>query len=296
MKLLYWKSPANNFGDYLNLWLWKQLIPGVLDEDESIAFVGIGTLLNDMLHDCMPKARRFAIFSSGVGYGRDFGENPLMIPKVKVDDSWKIYCLRGPLSAQALGVSCELAVTDGALLLRRLFKASNPKVNKLAFMPHLEQAQRGSKAWKSVCEQIGFGYIDPRWSIEQVLSSISQTEILLTEAMHGAIVGDALRVPWIPLRTNVRVLGFKWWDWCLSIGLQYQPRNVVNVTDLAEAGIDSLARHWAKKKLAAIQLAYIAKTQRPFLSDDTHIENLTVELEKRLQQFKDDVAKGHYCE
>lgn len=43
MKLFYYE-PGNNFGDQLNPWLWQKLIPGILDNDETNTFVGIGTL------------------------------------------------------------------------------------------------------------------------------------------------------------------------------------------------------------------------------------------------------------
>lgn len=289
MKLFYYKARNGNFGDDLNAWLWQQLIPDLFDDDESTAFFGIGTVINDRLYERVPEAKKIVVFGSGVGYGKQHLTN---LPKV--DDSWKIYCLRGPLSAQALGVSPELAVTDGALLIRRLYKATGNKTSRFAYMPHVDQAERGGKAWKSVCDQLGFGYIDPRWSREEVLSSISQTEVLLTEAMHGAIVADALRVPWVPIQTNsTKILGFKWWDWCLSVGVEYQPRNLVELTD--PKGIRSSIRHWRKRKTAVEEFSRMTKSLKPTLSDDTRIERLTVALEEKLQHLKNDVAARYFC-
>jgi succinoglycan biosynthesis protein ExoV len=302
MKLFYYRYPegSSNFGDHLNPWLWEQLLPDILDEDENTIFVGIGTVLNS---DLLPKAHRTAVFSSGVGYGT--------LPKV--ESSWSIYCVRGPLSAQALGVRNELAVTDGAILVRRLFNTTNRKVTRFAYMPHYSHAEYGGQTWNSICKDLGFGYIDPRWPVEQVLSSINQTEILLTEAMHGAIVADAFRVHWIPINTGPHILDFKWQDWCLSVDVEYQPRYIspphlrlpwsrpgkkryaaVWEEQPPEIGVRSSVRHWVKKKLVAAQLNHIAKTSPPTLSSDTRIEQLTVELEERLQQFRDDVAAGYF--
>ncbi|MEQ9233297.1 polysaccharide pyruvyl transferase family protein [Coleofasciculus sp. E2-BRE-01] len=300
MKLYYCKYPdgRQNFGDQLNLWLWEKLIPGVLDEDESIAFVGLGTLINDALPRRTPRAKQRVIFSTGAGQEKGMPE---------IDESYKIYCLRGPLSAQAIGLPTELAVTDGAILLRRLVKINNRKIHKFAYMPHYNFA---GEAWKSVCEELGFGYIDPSWSTDKVLSSINNTEILLSEAMHGAIVADALRVPWIPIVTHPTILALKWQDWCLSIGVEYQPvqmkrlhqpRNTAGgwakVSDSKNVDIlkpARLARDWIRQKSAASQLIRIAKSVRPTLSSDTHIENVTVELEERLQQFRNDVEAGYF--
>ncbi|MBD1942613.1 polysaccharide pyruvyl transferase family protein [Coleofasciculus sp. FACHB-712] len=294
MKLFYYKFPneVRNFGDDLNPWLWEKLIPGVLDEDESTAFFGIGTIINDRLHERTPKARKIVVFSSGVGYGKSNMKN---LPKI--DSSWNIYCLRGPLSAQALGVSTEFAVADGALLVRRLFNPSGRKVNKFAYMPHISTAESSSTTWKSICEQLGFGYIDPRWSTEEVLSKISETEVLLTEAMHGAIIADALRVPWITVLSSNVIRPFKWQDWCASIGKEYQPIGIMPISDISkQANLRTSIRYWFKKKQAAVQLVQIAKTSRPNLSDETHLERLTIQLEERLQKFKDDVEAGLFYE
>jgi succinoglycan biosynthesis protein ExoV len=311
MKLFYYKRPdaTNNFGDALNPWLWNQLLPGVFDEDETTAFVGLGTLLNNLLPNRVPKARRIVVFSSGVGY-----EKSLAVLK----DSWDIYCLRGPLSARRLSLPAKFAVADGAILVRRLFKPVGHQVNRFAFMPHVHHANYAGASWKSICEEIGFGYIDPRWSIEQVLSAISQTEVLLAEAMHGAIVADALRVPWIPIRTSARILTFKWLDWCSSINVEYQPRYITPVVTFyppVARGIRSSIRathHWinllkqnklrslrkiwvTQQELIATQLLDIAKTTRPNLSDKHRLDKLTLELEERLHKFRNNVADGKYC-
>lgn len=314
MKLCYHIPPKSpNFGDELNVWLWEQLIPDILDDDESVAFVGIGTLLNSLLPDRIPNARRVIIFGSGAGYNT---------PLEAIDDSWTIYCVRGPLSAKALGLSPELALTDGAALIRRLYKPTAAKVHRFSYMPHFTQSESGNKVWPSICQQIGFGYIDARWPRERVLEAISQTEVLLTEAMHGAIIADALRVPWIPICTTSRVLSFKWQDWSASVGLEYRPSQLslpfnwqdrlltigtelkpkdpedVNfLTDLSpKAGSRTSFRYWLHTRRVGAQLKKIAKTARPNLSNDAHIERLTVQLEERLDKFKADVAAGYFQE
>ncbi|RCJ40168.1 succinoglycan biosynthesis ketolase [Nostoc minutum NIES-26] len=282
MKLLYYQE--NNFGDRLNPWLWEKLLPGVIDDDETTAFVGIGTLINDKLPRKTKKALLRVIFSTGVGYGQGMPQ---------LDDSYKIYCLRGPLSAQALNVSAKLAVTDGAVLIRKLFNYHSQKVYKFSYMPHYELAGIG---WSLVCERLGFGYIDPRWSIEKVLLSISQTEVLFAEAMHGAIIADALRVPWVPIITNPTILQFKWQDWCQSIGVEYKPSYIKRLHHPRQKRDIlypvRLARDWARQQESKSQLLHIAQTIQPTLSSDITIENLTQEMYERLQEFKQDFEAG----
>jgi len=53
--------------------------------------------------------------------------------------------------------------------------------------------------------------------VEEILREIQQSELLIAEAMHGAIVADALRVPWVPARVYGNFMEFKWRDWTQSI-------------------------------------------------------------------------------
>ncbi|MDJ0568233.1 MAG: polysaccharide pyruvyl transferase family protein [Pleurocapsa sp. MO_192.B19] len=292
MKLYYCnfpKSNTNNFGDDLNPWLWHKLLPDVLDEDDCSRFIAMGTLINNRLRLRFPNPTKLAIFSTGVGYGSiHFGDLPS-------DNLMKIYCLRGPLSASALGVDSNLAIADGALLVRRFFDiGDSQKSYKFSFMPHLSQAIPASKIWKNICNDLGFRYIDPRCSVEEVLSLISQTEVLITEAMHGAIVADALRVSWIPVYTNPHIFSFKWLDWCLSIGVKYQPKALPNLSFNPYDLRNIRYFDWNKKQKALNKLAQIADFSIPNLSDASKIESLTIQLEEKLQMFKKDVGKGYF--
>ncbi|WP_427160720.1 polysaccharide pyruvyl transferase family protein [Aliinostoc sp. HNIBRCY26] len=283
MKLFYYQE--NNFGDQLNNWLWDELIPGVLDNDESSAFIGIGTLLNDRLSQRTNNARLRVVFGAGVGYGQG---------TLQLDDSYKIYCVRGPLSAKTLGIDSQFALTDGAILIRKIYNYDNIKKSyKYSYIPHLKTAGEG---WRLVCERLGFGYIDPHWPREKVLSCISQSEVILAEAMHGAIIADAFRIPWIPVVSHSTVLLSKWQDWCQSIDVEYKPSYIDRLHHPRQK-IDilsplRLARDWFRQKESASQLLNITKTVHPILSSDHKVESLTQEMYYRLQQFKQDWEQG----
>jgi succinoglycan biosynthesis protein ExoV len=301
MKLFYYqrKDGISNFGDALNDWLWPQLLGDRLKSDSSTVLVGIGTLLNSTLPTRVGNAQKVIIFSTGAGY-----EQPLK----HLNPNWHIICLRGPLSAKRLGLSTDLAITDGALLVRRLFVPQAAPKTDFAFMPHVHHAQFAGDFWAAVCQEIGWRYIDPRWSVEQVLTAISQTKVLLAEAMHGAIVADALRVPWIPVVTSPRILVFKWHDWCASVGVAYRPRYLMPLPDYPpysrgiRSGLKGLA-HWGHclsfaqfqavgGKLERQDLALVAQALQniaiknvPTLSKDKTIETLATALDHRVSQL-----------
>jgi succinoglycan biosynthesis protein ExoV len=262
-------------------WIWDALLPGLFDEDDTVLFVGIGSLLNDTL----PSARRTLVFGAGVGYGKG-------LPRV--DHTWTIYCLRGPLSAQALGVPTASAVTDAAVLVRRLAGADRGRtLHRVSFMPHHLHA---SPMWLRVCEDLKVGYVDPQRPVAEVLAAIGSTDVLLTEALRGAVAADALRVAWIPVHTRPTIMQFKWQDWCASVGLAYSPRYTWPLWKLPdEASVTTRLRHRLKHSLVARQLVRIANTTRPMLSSRRRLEELTLELERRLQRVRADMAAGCFA-
>jgi succinoglycan biosynthesis protein ExoV len=200
--LYYSKAHDGNFGDHLNTWLWPRLAPEVCDEQDSTLFVGIGTILIRQI----PRQPIKVVFGAGC-----WKTGPLP----KIDDRWKIYCVRGPLTAARFKLDPALALADPAILVRRFVNRSTGSKYPVSFMPHVQSMPYAD--WEALCARIGFHCIDPRSGVEQVLRELQQTELLLAEAMHGAIVADALRVPWIPVRLYSRFAEFKWQDWAQSI-------------------------------------------------------------------------------
>jgi hypothetical protein len=211
MKMYYCKTSRRNFGDELNVWLWSRLLPDFFDEDASTIFLGIGSILFDFF----PRDAKKIVFGSGYG-----GYTPLPI----IDERWQFYFVRGRLTADILGIDQSLALGDAAILLRSCIK-DRPKCKySVSFMPHWESAVNGE--WSEVCSVAGIHYLDPCASVEQVLHEIMSSELVITEAMHGAIVSDALRIPWIPIAPIQREHKLKWFDWASALELSVEASNL----------------------------------------------------------------------
>jgi succinoglycan biosynthesis protein ExoV len=207
MKLYYWRSKHGNFGDDLNPWLWPRLLGDLLCGDDTVLFVGIGTILDNKI----PSSPIKVVFGSGC-WGH-------ALPIIN-HGRWRVYCVRGPRTAKALCLPPELAVTDPAALVRVVLKHEFSKHHRVSFMPHHESPLYAD--WRSLCMEAGIHYIDPCGHVETVMRDIGESELLLADAMHGAIVADALRVPWLPTRVYDRRDDFKWWDWLASLELQHR--------------------------------------------------------------------------
>jgi succinoglycan biosynthesis protein ExoV len=272
MKLYYHrnKNGIPNFGDDLNPWLWSRLIAEELDDNSSTMFLGIGTLLNDRL----PPARARVVFGTGCGIGGPPSVSP----------SWTFYAVRGPLSAKALGLDPEYAVTDPAILVSHLVPPANsPKRFSFSYMPHYRNA---CETWQRACERIGFGYIDPRRPIEEVLQATQSTKVLLAEAMHGAIIADTLRVPWIPIRSGDKILRFKWEDWCFSMEVPYEPRTTLALWE--GTSVKERARTAIKGLLASVQLLRASRSIATLSSDAVFMRNRG-RFDQLLDRFRTDV-------
>jgi succinoglycan biosynthesis protein ExoV len=82
-------------------------------------------------------------------------------------------------------------------------------------MPHFESAARG--AWQRAADLAGVTMIDPRDPPLEILTAIARCRVLLSEALHGIIVADAMRVPWVAIRPLARIHRPKWRDWAETV-------------------------------------------------------------------------------
>lgn len=288
MKLHYF-ADAPNFGDALNPWLWPQLLGHRLDDDASRLFLGIGTILKADL----PEAQSYHVLGAGAGYGA---------PPV-LDARWKIYAVRGPRTAAALALPADRAITDGAYLLRTVALPELAPGPAIGFMPHFRAIPH--TPWRLLCANLGLRYIDPFTPVPETIAAIRGCDCLITEAMHGAIVADACRVPWIPVVTGSHILDFKWRDWLESIELDCNPVPIANLRRITshhndDALLLALARRGANAAALAFQVLPLWRNLRtllerlrrritvPLLSRDAVIVNRTDRLRHQLDQLRKD--------
>lgn len=290
MQLQYFRGDAPNFGDELNTWLWPRLLPSFLDEDASILFIGIGSTIGTHYD---PHAKKIVF---GTGFVPTYHD----APNVHSGD-WDIFFVRGPRTARALGISEQLAIGDSAILIRAVAPERPASPDSVAFMPHWQSLSFG--AWEKVCESAGITLIDPREPVEKVLAAVLRSKLLIAEAMHGAIVADALRVPWIPLLPINSFHRDKWLDWAEALDIDLRPYRLwpSNLTelDIALARRSNLNKLSARvsasplRPLADQALVHIAaqrlhaiSRKTPVLSDDNVISSATNQMLDKLVLLK----------
>jgi succinoglycan biosynthesis protein ExoV len=212
VKIHLLNNVRGNFGDDLNGWLWNSLLPEAWSEtDDGILFVGIGTILDKKL----PAARVRVVFGAGVGYSAAPSDISAGTAR------WRIYGVRGPLTARALKLDKRLAMTDPAILLATLPEFRGLKRRGVIFIPHWKSVRYGY--WQGICDSLGIEFVDPCQESKSVVARIAAAEKVIAESMHAAIIADAFRVPWIPVALSREVSPFKWVDWAASLNVTYSP-------------------------------------------------------------------------
>ena len=285
MKLCYYHDNEGNFGDDLNAWLWPRLLPGIItgtckhgeeyyeeNNREPALLYGIGTILD---HRIPPAPVKF-IAGSGIGY----------FSPPNFDETYKVYFVRGPKTAEKLGIDASFAMTDPAVLLKELLPPQESKY-KTSLIMHCDTAKSGY--WKQIAEHIGIHYIDPRNSDPtSVINELISSEYVITESLHGAIVADTFGIPWLPINTMPHINAFKWHDWCESVNLTYEPEHLITIYPATDAGLMKTLVNKGKALLGRKQLNRILKERRSYLSNRNIINNHIHNMMGKLEQLKID--------
>jgi succinoglycan biosynthesis protein ExoV len=267
MKLIYHKG--DNFGDALNPIIFNKLLPDFFDNKESSCFLGIGSILG--LFNPTDDQKKIIVFSSGFAAGDEntYGKAP------QLDSKYEILCIRGPLTASLLNIPKNKAISDGALLLP--FALEIPKQEKIyafSYIPHVGSLDVYDD-WQNLMKSIGIHLIDPRKDVNTVLKEMEQSKIILTEAMHGAIMADTLQIPWIPVKTIKTINSFKWKDYLASVELSYEPNSIKTIySRLFLTGL-------FENKLSKFKLDFL----KSFFASIYHFYQKTVILPRVKKQF-----------
>jgi succinoglycan biosynthesis protein ExoV len=268
MELFYYKSLKGNFGDDINPWLWPRIFPNFNDKNRESLLLGIGTILDSRIPQ---KTGKVVVLGAGV---RDPNNLPV------VGNNWDIVGVRGPLSANVLKLEKEKVIGDPAYLLRRFYiPKSVEKKYAISYMSHMSCENQTD--WRSILKEIGINFISPNSSVEMVCNEILKSELVISEAMHGVIVADAFRIPWIPVKAQSRffeekVNSFKWTDWSRSIGLNIVPYELPVIWQ--EKSIIGLLKKKLKILLIRKEINEIAK-KKPFMSSSNNLDNVINKLD-----------------
>lgn len=297
MQIQYGRSPiGGNLGDELNLWLWPQIFgDNVFKRDDDVQFLGIGSILSsDPVYNSTWIDKNKIVFGTGIRPGSSF---------LKIDSSYDIMFLRGPLSNYSLGGNFGF-ITDSAYCLQfvPIYKSlmSIKKTHKIGLMPYFRSD--GLLHWNDIADELGMHYISPiceSFDITKVLKEIASCDFLITEAMHGAIIADILRIPWARFVLTTykcegsNVADFKWMDWMYSLNIPAKDYPVIRLTNKinhaitrfsnAKLQLNTIFKHSLKRRI----IERLNSTNIQYaLSDISHFNRAKNQLEEKIDMFK----------
>lgn len=295
MKYIYYNDSLGNFGDDLNPWLWPLIFNKKNNLSSDISFLGIGSILfpdNKLIIESRDK--RKIVFGTGVRPTCDFSQ-------ISLDDTWDIRFLRGPLSSLTLDNAKYITDAAYAIRLSPIYKdlSKVKKKYEISIMPYFKSFNFLN--WEEIALELGLHYISPHseYGVEHTLKEIAESKFLITEAMHGAIVADLLRVPWhrfilsTPYREGAMVTNFKWTDWLSSIHLSVKKTTFIpsfNKTKINK-GLDRLFPGYldsfflSEKRTKENIFNEISKIEEYFLSDDSMISMIDNKLYSEIQEI-----------
>ncbi len=201
-----------NVGDDLNNWLWPRLFGAEFNPKADTLFIGIGSILDNRFQ-AGPFARKI-VFGAGA-------RTETSVPHL--DASWEIRFVRGPGTAAALGGTVRW-IADPALLIALAFQKQTD-AGRIGVVPYFRS---NADLWDEIGRQSGLTIISPKLAVNDFIRQVASCRRVFAESMHGAIIADALRIPWRPISAfNRRHEGdthiFKWTDWCRSMELAFEP-------------------------------------------------------------------------
>jgi len=239
MELFYCKSPLPNFGDDMNAWFWDEIFPDFHALAPERTMFGIGSIL---WRDNVERFDRIVVMGSRTGVG--------ILPDIFPADTLFQF-VRGPRTARQFGLAADRAITDPACctpLLAGLGRPERPHGEAL-LVPHAGSANLPLD-WGRIAEAAGLRFVSPSGDSRAVIREIAGASPVVTESMHGAILADAYRVPWIPVAIRPNFVSFKWLDWSDSMEIDLRLASALDGGKRAYAALRK-ARHWLARRQEA---------------------------------------------
>jgi succinoglycan biosynthesis protein ExoV len=284
MKLLYYND-SPNVGDQLNEYIWKKEFQLLLeDKREDIDLLAIGSIL----HKSLCKGNKTIVFGTGA---RSSDSLP------NIDEKWDIRFVRGPNTVYALkkqNINVKY-ITDPGLLISKYFSVEPTKQNKnkkktVGIVPYYRS---NHEAWAKVAEVAGLVFISPTLDVDTFCKKVKACDLILTEAMHGAIIADSFRIPWISYTSSTNIFenethNFKWNDWCNSVDIEFDELSYYHFDNLKPKNILQQIKRWLKIRFMSIRILIDVRIKKAKLSSNDMFDQRMKELAHEIKALNDE--------
>lgn len=285
-RLVHYRASAGNVGDDFSEWLFARCLGAGLQPEGTDLLYGVGSILDTRFDKAFAgeTTRTRRVFGSDARSAQS-------LPDMTAG-AWKIYCVRGPLTAAALDLSPDRGVADPAILAPRLLPAQVDPAGPIGVVPYFTASEA---VWAQVVTRLGWQMISPRQPVETFIAALTRCSRVFCESMHGAIFADAYRIPWRPLSgTGAQAEGathaFKWTDWTASMGIGFDRIMTPPISAFAATHPVGRAKAWLKAGMISRTLAAEARRDRFLLSRDSVLAARQDRLEALMEELRRDLA------
>ncbi|UWF77886.1 MULTISPECIES: polysaccharide pyruvyl transferase family protein [Microbacterium] len=195
----FWWDGHPNFGDDLTPWLLPRygIVP-LYREPRTARLVGVGSLL-----EFLPGGYSGAIWGSGL-----MGDVRHPLPHATV------LAVRGPLTAERIGLSSAPAYGDPGLLVGRLLPRP-PGDGRIAVVPHGHHRAHPGLAALVAAAGDGARVVNVHQRAAPAVREIAASRGVVTTSLHGLVTADAYGIPavWTTLDPPLGGGDFKFRDY-----------------------------------------------------------------------------------
>lgn len=301
MQLHYHKALGRNFGDDLNEWIWDALTPHLKDRGrEDDVLIGLGSILHG--NRLRPYKSRIAIMGPGYNGGETIDAGTF--------ERCRFYAVRGPRTKAKFALDDSVAMLDPGALVSDLQAPAQDSHQRVLFIPHranlLEQASRFPL--DDIVTEAGLELLSPALDSRLVLERISGASLVVTESLHGAIVADAYRVPWVAVKFGPLFTPYKWQDWGSSLDVDIDFIDLLPGLNFISKLERKAIRHlgWKTRRFdwrdhfdrigglvssGLVKRLRAAAHSRPHLSGDDILDHRKARFYEALETFKKDFSQ-----
>lgn len=284
-RLVHYKANTGNVGDDFSEWLFSRYLGTALTEESDTLLFGVGSILDRRFDESFSNGkgiRRRLVFGSGA-------RSATTLPDM-TQGEWRIYCVRGPLTACALGLP-DRAVADPAILAPK-FRPGAPAPGSVGIVPYYTASHT---MWEQIANKLGWTIVSPHLGVEDFLDALTRCSRVFCESMHGAIFADAYRIPWRPLSgTGANSEGpthaFKWTDWSAAMGTGFDSIRIPPISAFARKGLIEIGKQQVKIGWIVRLLEKAARDDRFQLSQDTVLTSRQEQLESLMDKMRGDLG------
>lgn len=254
-KQVYYYNKNHNFGDFLNLDLFKFFnYESVWTKKNRAEIVALGSLLQGFVMSEMSFKKKFKVLFSkpiivyGTGFIRKESDTEYLSRKLDVRAVRGYYTLNRLKGMKHCKICKNIAIGDPGLLVSKIFDTTNAE-KKYDLGIILHYIDKDSPFLKNI--QVSNSVVlDINENPKELILKMAECKNIISSAMHGLIAADSLGIPNMRLVVSDKIIGgdYKFNDYYSAFGIKEHKRIDLNKQSFTDADLPSIKENYKIEK------------------------------------------------